>query len=138
MPDVEFYGEKFQLEDQPNEFALMQFAAAAEEVDVNSMAAMSAAFRLLQAAIVDEDWPRFKQTAFAHKATSETLMPVMFAVFEQATDRPTERPSVSSDGPEPTPLRSVSLPADPAMDRLSGRPDLQSAVLEARKAARSA
>ena len=134
MADVEFYGESFQLEPEPNEFALMQFAAAAEEVDVNSMGAMGAAFRLLQAAIVDEDWPRFKQTAFANKATSETLMPVMFAVFEQASERPTERPSVSSDGPAPTPLISVSQPDDPAMEQLSGRPDMQFAYQRSLKA----
>lgn len=150
MPNVEFYGETFYVTSEPNEFALMELADTAEQVEDNSMPALAALFRLLQESIAadpfddessaEREWARFRKVARANRADSTTLLPVVFAVYTAATERPTVQPSDSSDGPAPTPLRSVSPPADPAMDRLSGRPDLQSALLEARaaKAARSA
>jgi hypothetical protein len=150
VAEVDFYGESFHVTDSPNEFALMEFADTAEQVDEDSMPALAALFRLLQESIAanpfddtssaESEWDRFRKVARKNRASSDTLLPVVFAVYTAATERPTVQPSVSSDGPAPTPLRSVSPPADAAMERLSGRPDLQSALLEARaaKAARSA
>lgn len=132
MPEVEFYGESFGLVDSPNEFALMEFAESAESVEENTLAALSSMFRLLKDSIVSEDWNRFRALARKNRAGSETLMPVIFAVFEQTTDRPTSRPADSSVGPGTTVPSSVSQPADPAMERFAGRPDMQASLLATR------
>ena len=140
MPEIEFYGETFTVTDEPNEFALMEFADAAEDVDSNSLAALAAVLRLVKEAVVanpdvegstdESEWQRFRTLARKNKATSQTLMPVIFGLFEDATERPTGQPADSSVGPVATPLRSVSPPVEAALERLSGRPDMQAALLK--------
>jgi hypothetical protein len=132
VAEVEFYGEKFRLADEVNEFAVMAFADGAENIQADSMAGMAAVYRLLQSSIHEDDWARFKAHAFKNRANAETLMPVIGAVFEQAAERPTGRPADSSVGPEPTPPTSVSPPADAAMEQLSGRPDMELALMHTR------
>ena len=132
MADVEFYGETFRLADEVNEFAVMAFADGAENIEAESMAGMAAVYRLLQSSIHEDDWARFKQCAFKNRANAETLMPIIGAVFEQTTDRPTGRPADSTAGPTPMLPKSVSKPADAALDMLDGRPDMQFAVKMAR------
>jgi hypothetical protein len=144
VPEVQFYGETFHVTDEPNEFAMMEFADTAEQVEDNSLPALAALFRLLHESVAanpfdetssaESEWARFRKVARANRADSATLLPVVFAVYSEATERPTVLPSASSDGPEPTPLRSVSPPDVPVSEPLSGRPDLQSALLEARAA----
>lgn len=137
MAEVEFFGEKFGIVSEPNEFALDEFAAAAEDVESDSMAARAAIFRLVQESIVPEDWARFRACARKNRATQDQLLPVVAAVYEQATERPTGLPVDSSTGQDVTPLKSESKPADPVMERFEGRPDMQAAVLQMR-AVRSA
>jgi len=132
VAEIEFYGEKFKLADEVNEFAVMAYADGAENIEADSMAGMAAVYRLLQSSIHEDDWARFKQTAFKNRANAETLMPIIGAVFEQATDRPTGRPADSSAGPTSTPPRLESKPADAAMEALSGRPDMVTALQNTR------
>ena len=76
------------MEAEPNEFALMEFAAAAQDAEADSLGGLAAIYRLVQAAVVPSDWPRFQVLARKNKATTEMLLPVAVAVFQAATDRP--------------------------------------------------
>ena len=129
---VEFFGEQIELADSCSEWALMEFADTAERVESESLPALAAAMRLLREAVAPKDWARFTATARKNKATAEQCLPVIVAVFEVATDRPTSLPADSSDGQRTTAPNSTGASSSPAI--LPGRPDLQIAVLRAREA----
>lgn len=124
MRNYNLFGESFGLADSVGEFALMEFAEAAEDVESNSLGAMAAVMRLLREAVVPQDWQRFRAACRANKATTEQLLPVVMAAFEQETDRPTVRPSDSSDGPVSTEPRSAAGSSSRVIERLEaeGRP----------------
>jgi hypothetical protein len=76
------------------------------------------------------DWRRFDKLADEEDATAEQIMDVIKAAFEQVAERPTSLPSDSSDGQISTEPKSGSNSA--VKDSvLSGRPDLQLAVMRA-------
>jgi hypothetical protein len=63
----------------------------------------------LRAVIHADDWERFRATAKKNRAqVARDLMPVVVAAFVQPTDRPTSRPSDSSDGPKTTKRNSAA------------------------------
>jgi hypothetical protein len=85
---------------------------------------------LLEKCIVPADWRRFDKLADEKDATAEQIMDVIKAAFEQVAERPTSLPSDSSDGQISTEPKSESNSA--VKDSvLSGRPDLQLAVMRA-------
>lgn len=132
MSDLVFFGESIRLADEPNEFAMAEFAQAASSVDSNGIAALATIMDLLEACVHPDDWQRFRRTARANRAKVERdLMPVVVAVFESETERPTQRPSVSSDGPTIIGLNSPAGSSQPDIDRLVGRPDLMVVVEDA-------
>ncbi|MGZ6838561.1 MAG: hypothetical protein ACXVGE_22080 [Blastococcus sp.] len=124
MPSYELFGETFALADTISEFSLMEFAEAAEDVESNSLGAMAAVMRLLREAVLPEDWQRFRQSCRTNKASAEALLPIVYKVFEDATDRPTQRPSDSSDGPPATEPKSTGDSSSRVIERLEaeGRP----------------
>ena len=134
MSTVEFFGETFDLQDEPNTFALMEFAEAASTTDDNSLEGLAAVFRLVEAAVTAEDWPRFKALARKNKAGVEDVLPVAVAVFQAQTGRPTVRSSDSSDGPSDTEQSSTSDSLIRVLDREAGRPDRQLAILKMHEA----
>ena len=137
MAEVELRGEKFALsEDGISEIALLDFAEAASEgQDGDTLQGMASIKKLMRELIAPNDWGRFWAHARATRATvADDLMPVIKSAMEQMAERPTGRPSDSSDGPSNTPPKSVSTPAEPVTDRFSGRPDLQLMIAEERKA----
>lgn len=134
MFEVTFYGETFNFVDNVGDFALMEFAESAERVDTESLAGLAAIMRLLKAAVVEDEWTGFQATARKNKATVEACMKLVMEVFEREADRPTVRPSGSSDGPPPTAGKSVDVSSLRVAQRLEGRPDLQLMVLQAAEA----
>ena len=135
MSSVEFFGESFGLQEGMSEFALMEFAEAAEGgVEQNAMAAMAAMLRLIKTCIVQADLPRFLASARKNRPSSDDLIAVLDAAANQVTERPTSLPADSTDGQTITAPSVVSSSADKGLDRLSGRPDLQLAVLHTRSA----
>jgi hypothetical protein len=132
VADVEFLGEHFKLRKKLPQYALMKFAKSAQSVEANTLDALGSMLNLLQKCIAAEDWDRFDALADEEQPDMEDLFAVISKVFEEATDRPTGLPSVSSDGPSGTQLRSVSPPADPATEMLSSRPDARYALKIAR------
>lgn len=145
---VEFFGETYALTGAVSEFALLEFAeAAADGQDGDTMQGMASIMRLLRDCIakeptVDEDgtvvalgWASFRTAARANHASVERdLMPVIQQAFEAQADRPTGRPSDSSDGPALTAPSAASPSADRGMEHFRGRPDLQLQLIQGRKA----
>jgi hypothetical protein len=131
MAAVEFLGESFELRPKVSEYALLKFArAAAAGEDGDTMEGMASMLRLLEKCIVPADWRRFDKLADENDATAEQIMDVIKAAFEQVAERPTSLPSDSSDGQISTEPKSESSSA--VKDSvLSGRPDLQLAVMRA-------
>jgi hypothetical protein len=135
VAEVVFYGETFTLHDTVGDFALMEFAEAAERVESESLAGMAAIMRLLKSAVVDEDWPRFQATARKNRATVEACMEMVMRLFEQEAARPTGRPSDSSDGPQITKPNSAAGSSSPvARLEAKGRPDFALVAMRAQQA----
>lgn len=136
MAEVELFGEKFALTEEISEFALMEFSELADEIDENNtIQAMAAIMRLLREAIDPDSWDAFKKAARKNKARVEQLMPVIFQVYEQETDHPTQRPSGSSAGPSDTVTSLSGDSASRVIARLvdKGRDDLAVMVEDAQE-----
>lgn len=138
----EMFGESFRFaDDDAYEFAILEFAEMAEEVDSNSLAGAAAVMRVLKAIVYDEDRARFLKVARTNHATVERdLLPIIVRAFKEETGRPTEQPADSSDG-----LPATSDPsADDSYSRVirrfeqKGRPDIAQMVDEARRSRASA
>jgi len=131
MAAVQFLGESFELRPKVSEYALLKFArAAAAGEDGDTMEGMASMLRLLEKCIVPADWRRFDRLADEKDASAEQIMDVIKVAFEQVAERPTSLPSDSSDGQISTEPKSGSNSA--VKDSvLSGRPDLQLAVMRA-------
>lgn len=128
MPNVEFAGETFTVSDRIGLMPLMRFAKVAKSgVDSADMDGLAAMYDLLQQCFPDQEWQRFEAAADRTHADGDELMGIVGKVFEVLSERPTSRPSDSSDGPSSTEQSSAggfSLPV-----RLDGRPDLQMIAL---------
>lgn len=131
MATVELFGQEFGLSTEISEFALMEFAEAASSgQDGDTMQGFASTLRFVRECIVADDVERFNATARRNKAKMTDLMVVIRAAFEQDTERPTSRPSDSSDGPSVIEPNSGSSAAG-RVSRLAGRPDLQLMVRSA-------
>lgn len=136
-----FKGEQFAVTFPVPPMALMEFAhIAVGDVDSNDMEGLNAMYELLESVIEPEEWQRFKRHAKKTRAVDEDLMGLVRRVIRGETDRPTVRPSDSSDGPVVTEPRSEfeqdsSEPADLTMRvvrrlEAEGRPDKALLVLK--------
>jgi hypothetical protein len=129
VSDVTFFDESFRLAPREDyEWEMIEFATAAQGgADTNFLSGTAAVFTFLKAAIVAEDWPRFRALARERKAqTARDLMPVVVRAFAQQVDRPTGPPSASSDGPSSTPPSAEVDSYSRVIERLEaeGRPDV--------------
>lgn len=128
MAEVTLWGESFRVVDEVNEFAFMEFAEAAQDAEADSMGALAACMALLRDSIEPEDWQRFRKSARANRAKVEQLLPILVGVYTGQADRPTERPSGSSDGSPDTGPSYEADSSSAALRLLRGRPDLQQMV----------
>ncbi len=137
MRSVDFFGETIRLAEEPSQTAMMDFAEVASG-ELSPLEAMAATKTVIKACVHPDDWQRFWSLARKHNADTERdLMPVVVAVFEMETDRPTQRPSDSSDGPRPT-APSSTAGSSLLEERLRARPDLMVIVEDAQAAQRTA
>lgn len=123
-----------------SEFALMEFAtAAAEGADGDTSEGLASMYRLVVDCIDPEDVGKFKGLARKNRAKYADLQPVIAAMFEAVSERPTGLPADSSDGQPPVIIEGSSESKPAAKGSLAavlpGRPDLQLAVLRGRGAA---
>lgn len=131
MATVELFGDTFKLNAEVSEFALMEFAEAASSgQDGDTMQGFASTLRFVRECIDPDDLGRFTAAARKNKAKITDLLVVIKASFEQETERPTSRPSDSSDGPSSIEPKSGSN-VDDKVSRLAGRPDLQLMVRSA-------
>lgn len=130
-----FFGEPFTMADRIGAMALMRFAKVAQSgADSDDLAGLTAMYDLLEQCIAPQDWQRFQAAADTNRADGEQLMAVVAEVVKRLSERPTSRPSVSSDGPHRTAPNSRGDSFSRVMDRYQGRPDIQLMVLDAQTA----
>jgi hypothetical protein len=128
VSEVQLFGEYFALNPREDyEWAMIEFAdAAMGGADSDLLSGAAAVMSLLKSAIAADDWARFRKLAREKKAqTKRDLMPIVVGIFTQAAERPTGRPSDSSDGPSSTPESAEVASYRQVIEReeASGRPD---------------
>ncbi len=138
-PDTfEYFGATFRVNPEFGQLNFIDFMEHAGSLDDNSAEAAVQVKEALRITLHPEDFDPFWVASLANRQTTTDLMglfeAILKAVAETESERPTGRPSVSSDGPGVILPSSVSPPADPAMERFAGRPDQQAAVLMMRRA----
>ena len=127
MSEVVFFGETFRTADKIGLMPLMRFAVIAKGgVDASEMAGLVALHDLIAQCLADDEWERFQDHATAVRAEGDDLLEVVKQVFEVLSERPTQRPSVSSDGPLTAEPKSTAGSSSPAVLHFEsiGRPDL--------------
>lgn len=131
---VLFFGETFRMAEKIGAMSVMRFAKiAAAGADSSDMDGLAAMYDLIKACIHRDDWSRFERVADDNSASEDELFEVVGQVLGAQADRPTERPSDSSDGPSAIAPSSTSTPADRAIAREAGRPELQLAIAKAQE-----
>ncbi len=141
MASISFAGETFTISERIGLMPLMRFAKVAQGgADTNDLAGLAAMYDLLEQCFPSEEWQRFQNVADREHSDGDELMKVVSDVFEVLSARPTERPSVSSDGPSTVSVRSADGSSSPVIDRLvsQGRPDLALLVTRAQESRVSA
>lgn len=134
--EIEFFGESFRRSDDgASDFAMMEYAAAVENVAEDDLAALAAAMRLLREAIHPDDWQRFQASGRKNRADAKDLLPIIVQAFYTVAEHPTGRPSDSSDGPVGIEPSSTGSSSSPVIARLEaqGRPDLALVVVKAQE-----
>ena len=130
---VTFMGAEFAVADKIGLMPLMKFAKIAKRgVDSADQEGLAAMYDMIEQCIADEEWDAFEEHATKTRAGDEELLQVIKDVMTILSERPTSRPSVSSDGPPATaPISAADSSSLEVVRRLSsqGRPDLGMAVL---------
>lgn len=137
---AEFKGETFRLNDELNEYAVLEFLEVAEDgADGNEVHGAAALLRFVKELIHPDDRARFSAVARRERAKAQDLVEFLMGKVAADAERPTGRPSDSSGGPTTTDLRSgvsfdgkVSPPS--GLARLRQRPDLALIVEGSRRA----
>ena len=127
MAEVEFKGEQFTISERVGLMPLMRFAKVAKSgVDANELDGLVAMYDLLEQCFPEQEWQRFQDHAAKTRADGDELMGLVGRVFEVLSERPTQRPSVSSDGSSPTNVNSADGSSSQAvlLREQQGRPDL--------------
>lgn len=130
---VTFQGAEFGVADKIGLMPLMKFAVIAKAgVDSGDQEGLVAIYNMLEQCIADDEWDAFEDHANKTRAGDEELLQVVKDVMEILSERPTSRPSDSSDGPKETaPTSAEDSSSLEVVRRLKsqGRSDLAMAVL---------
>jgi hypothetical protein len=96
-------GKDFPVADKVSLMALMRFAyVASNGVTTNDMAGLAALYEYLRSVIADDAWDAFQSHASAKRVDGDVLFAVAQEAIKLTSERPTKRPSDSSDGPSAT------------------------------------
>lgn len=122
----DYFGSEIRVSPEFGELDLADFMEAAAGLDEDSVDALSLVKRTMRSAVHAEDFDTFWRLAKANRQGTEDLMPVLYACVEAVAERPTQRPSDSSDGPSATRALSAVDSSSQVIGRLegNGRPDL--------------
>lgn len=132
---VEFFGEAFLAPERINTRRLLRFSAMADRgLDTDDTAGMAALDGLIDQCLRPEDIDRFDEVCDRERPSAEELMEFVAKMMTAITDRPTRRPSDSSDGPSTIEPKSTDDSFGRVMRHLDGRPDLQLIAMTAQQA----
>lgn len=96
--------------------------------------AVAAFGNILEALIHPDDVEQFWEVAERERQTLDDLADTIEQILSGVTDRPTQRPSGSSDGPQPTTASSPGDSSSRVLTLLKDRPDLAVLVTRERSA----
>lgn len=133
-PVSEFFGETFDLPERFNMRLFTRFGTLAQKgMDSSDIESVAMIDRLIDQSVRPEDVARFDEVCDRERPDFEELMEFVMGVVAEVTERPTKRPSDSSDGPTSTKDSSSDVSSLPVIARLeqSGRPDLALMVTKA-------
>lgn len=105
--------------------------AAVSGLDTSDMEGLAAMSDMIADCVVDEDQQRFLDLAQKHRAQADDLMPIVMALVQGESGRPTQSPSDSSDGPSTTgeSSRALSSSAPVSDPRKEGLEPVETAAL---------
>jgi len=135
--DFGYFGSVVRVHPDLSDLTLIEFMEVAVAIDtMPTSGAMGAVSTMLRSLVHPEDFAEFWSTAKANRQRVEDLTALAEALIESVTDRPTERPSDSSDGPPSTDENSPAVSFSPVVRDLErrGRPDLALMVVQAQEA----
>lgn len=133
---VEWEGESFAIADEVGVMSRIWFGKLAEDgEDAESTQGAAAISDMLEDCLADGEYPRFRAHARSIKATMPQILHLCGMTIEALAERPTVRPSDSSDGPPTTNVPSSDAPLARVLARIPAtRPDLKSQVVRAHEA----
>ena len=100
---IEFLGESFSVAPKIGLMPLLRFAHFAQTgAGTGDMQALDAIYSVLKSAIADEEWARFEAYATETRAEAADLLGCVRDAIAVISTRPTQPPSVSSDGSSET------------------------------------
>lgn len=131
---VPFMGKRFRIADKIGLMPLLKFAhAASSGIDTSDMRALDALYEMLRDCIHPGndlepgqdgydpgDWDAFTEHAVKQKADADDLFPVVTAVIELLTARPTQPPPASSPGQSATSASSTGTSSAAPVPALNG------------------
>lgn len=131
-----YFGTEIRVNPAFGELDVFDFMEEASSLDENDPAAMTLIKRSLRACVHEDDFDQFWKLARRNRQTSADLTQIFRQVLEAVTDRPTQQPSDSSDGPVSIGTKSTGGSSSAVVRRLEaqGRPDLALAVVRAQEA----
>jgi hypothetical protein len=131
---AEFFGETFETPDRFNMRLFTRFGSLAKRgVDSEDIEGVAMIDALIDQCLRPEDVDRFDELCNRERPDFEELMGFVMEVVAEVTNRPTKRPSDSSDGPTPTTVSSTGDSSSRVIARLEQqeRPDLALLVSKA-------
>lgn len=138
MPEsLPFLGEQFQVAEQVGLMPVLRFAKAAKSgLDSDNLDGLAAIYDLIEQCLDPAEWQRFEKHCDVQRAGAEDMLAFVAKVVELVSNRPTERPSNSSDGPTTTSENSTDDSSTRVIRRLEsmGRPDLAVIAIQAAEA----
>lgn len=117
-----------------SDLLLHDFMEQAASIDETDPAAMTLVKDFIRSMIHPGDFEQFWALAKAKRQNTADVMGIAKGLFAAVTARPTGRQSGSSRGRAATRRKSKAGLSSPVLGRLSGRPDLQLAVVAAQEA----
>ncbi len=94
---IEFAGQKFHVAEKVGSMPLLEWADAADrDLESQGSEGLAAIYRMLQDALHESEWQKFRAAARAAKADTEELIDVINKAMEIVTGNPTGQPSGSS------------------------------------------
>jgi hypothetical protein len=133
-----WFGSLIRVRPVYDDLELIDLLEYANAIEVNGYMALTATKRLMELVVVPEDFEGlptqhedgtitggFWALARENHQQAEDLGTLWRQIVSFATGRPTQRPTASSGGPQPTGESSQDEPSSPVSAPNGGRPDLQ-------------